>query len=58
VPATGFDGPPDPTPPDHPPAQVRVPMAEVADLIRALVDGRMTWEAAGAKYPAVVRKEE
>lgn len=33
-------------------------MAEVTGLIRALVDGQLTWEAAGAKYPAVVRKEE
>ena len=32
--------------------QVRVPSSEVAQIIRSLVDGVITWAHAQAKYPA------
>ncbi len=32
--------------------QVRVPTAEIAALIRSLVDGNTSWEDVQAKYPA------
>eukprot|EP00958_Prasinococcus_capsulatus_P011578 scaffold1146_cov399-Prasinococcus_capsulatus_cf.AAC.67 len=34
-------------------AQVRVPVAEIAPLVRQLVDGAVAWEAVAAKYPSV-----
>mmetsp|Transcript_100 Transcript_100/g.218 ORF Transcript_100/g.218 Transcript_100/m.218 type:complete len:686 (-) Transcript_100:225-2282(-) len=37
--------------------QVRVPLAEVAGVIKSLVDGTQTWEEASAKYPTVAKKE-
>lgn len=37
--------------------QVRVPLAEVAGVIRSLVDGTQKWEEVSAKYPAVAKKE-
>ena len=33
-------------------AQVRVPVPEVAGLIRQLVDEKLTWQDVAAKYPA------
>ena len=44
-----------PPPPPHttlPPAQIRVPVAELPALVRSLVDGQSTWEAARGQYPA------
>lgn len=32
--------------------QIRVPIPEVAVLIRSLIDGHSTWADATAKYPA------
>lgn len=39
-------------------SQVRIPVAEVPGVVRALVDGASTWAEVTAKYPAVVRKDE
>ena len=39
-------------------AQVRVPLSEIASVVRALVDGAMTWEAAQAKFPAQASSAE
>ncbi|GBF92515.1 hypothetical protein Rsub_04619 [Raphidocelis subcapitata] len=36
-------------------AQIRVPIADVATLIRRLVDSATTWEDAAAEYPAVAK---
>ena len=33
-------------------AQVRVPLSEIASVIRALVDGATSWESVLAKFPA------
>ena len=33
-------------------AQVRVPVAEIALVVRSLVDGAVSWEEVAAKYPA------
>ena len=33
-------------------AQVRVPVAEIASVVRSLVDGAVSWEEVAAKYPA------
>jgi hypothetical protein len=32
-------------------AQVRVPIAEVAQVVRKLVDSQLTWQEVAAKYP-------
>ncbi len=39
-------------------SQVRVPVADVAGVVRGLVDGNRTWDDVAATYPAGVRKEE
>jgi hypothetical protein len=38
--------------------QVRLPVPEVASVVRALIDGTTAWSEVTAKYPAVVRKDD
>jgi hypothetical protein len=39
-------------------AQVRVPVAEVAGVVRQLVDGTTSWQQVQGSYPAVQRAAE
>jgi hypothetical protein len=38
--------------------QVRVPVEEIAQLIRRLVDSAISWEEVAAKYPAQKAAEQ
>lgn len=40
------------------PAQVRVPVSEVAQVVRKLVDSQLTWQEVAAKYPQQKAAEE
>jgi hypothetical protein len=39
----------------HPVPQIRVPVAEIASIIRSLVDGATTWPEVAARFPAVAK---
>jgi hypothetical protein len=40
------------------PPQVRVPVEEIASLIRRLVDSAISWEQVAAQYPAQKAAEQ